>query len=373
MRGANHAWRRVLAADPPTIEDAFLVRTPESYGLGIMDDRVVRAHWRRLRSILGPALPRDLSRETWEDWRRPIGLAVPRNEPLRLALRDAHARLRATCERTILEPLPDEEERQAAYLRRPWPRVRRSSSPAHERFDPLSEERVAAAFRCHKFWVRQLYPAKRAMRAYACFLLAIGEPVPSDLMREMNDDLAEEIACIILAEEYSGYGDWTIRTGALRVFGRYVDPNGRHPLAHEFGGAFPEGMFDHEPVNVDTPHLWARGDGRDLDGFLLTPCGIRRADGTLLRMSVRERSYFGPDAAGGPPPTLVVRHASATGAPYSLVSIERPGAIVWGGPLPPNLAREAKQFIERNRAALFEHWRGETSSVELLRAVHDRL
>ena len=107
IKPANFNWRQVLAADPPTIEDAFLVRTPESYGLGIMDDRVTRSHWRRLRSIIELELPNDLPRELLSAIRYIPGLLVgPQNDSLRRAVREAHARLRAECERAVLRPLP---------------------------------------------------------------------------------------------------------------------------------------------------------------------------------------------------------------------------------------------------------------------------
>ena len=227
-----------------------------------------------------------------------------------------------------------------------------------------------AARRCHQCWGRLVQPTSRATRAYACFLLAIGEPVPTDMAHELINDLVEEIACTIRGEEFSGYDSWTMRTGTLRAFAHYIDPYGRHPLAHEYGPPFIlPAASPHEPVNVDTPYFWGEDNGRDLDGFLLTPCGVRRPDGTSLRLNVRQCSYWGPEAPDGPPPTLVVHHGTKWGDPYSLVSIEFPPAIVWGEPLAPDVAREIKGFIGRNATPLLEHWRGETDSVEMLEAL----
>ena len=347
-----------------TIEDAFRLRTPEAYGYGIMDDRVIRLWWTQLRRRLAPALPRDLRnvRYTTGD------LACEENAFLRDAVREAHARTAKGSLWPVSLMLPDEEARQISYIRRPWPRVRVSIHPRTPDFDPLSDARFSDARRCHQCFGRKLHPVARGMIAYACLLIALGEPVPDDLADDLIWRIAEELACLPLAEEYSGYGNWTVRSDCLRVFGAHLDPGGRHPLAPEFDHPVMKG----ECHDMASLFLARSTFGRDLDGFLLTPLG------TVGEPPVRVQARQVNDGfVGRAYPSLVAKLARDRMSPrastldHTPVSLFSPFRHLWGEQLPPTTAKDLTTFIAANQAILLAHWRGEADSVDLLGSLKD--
>ena len=368
------------AAPGVTIEDAFRLRLPESYGEGVLEDRVARAHWTRLRRILTPHLPPEHAARRWT----PGDLVA--DTTLREAVRGAYAWAERECHRVVTAYAPDEHERQLTYIARPWPRVPYSQHEATPHFDPLNEDYVASAYRCHRCWGRLLHPVERPMRALATLLIALDLPVPDDLADELLQSLAEEIACTLAADDYSAWNAWTVRAGCLRVFGALIDRDARHPLAHAFAHPAPTG-----PVDASGAALWAMGDDRDLDGFMLTPLGpldpSRRLKTDLAAPSLSARTCLGPEPR--PRPTLVVhrrdlRHASYNdptgpdiywplGMPHTLIALdgpsERVGHRTWGPPLTPDDAARAAAFVARNRDALIDHWDWRTDSLGVCEAI----
>ena len=185
-----------------------------------------------------------------------------------------------------------------------------------------------------------------------------------------------------------------MRTGCLRALGALIDRGGRHPLSPHFAHPTPLG-----PVDASGEALWAHGDDRDLDGFLLTPIGrldARNADAPLPPMSAR-CALYGETRPHEPLPraTLVVHHrgvlhpcelfddraqmigllnAEATlpepdRPGHTLIAIEGAPTRVWGPPLDPVTMAGVAAFVRRHRAALLEHWHGRTDSVDMLEAM----
>ena len=383
-------------ASGPTIEDAFRIRAPESYGHGVLDDTVSRTHFSRLGAIIATMGDLDPAHR----WRwTPTDLVT--DEALRMAVRGAFERDAELMEWCRLErastrigDLVAWGGLQREYDALPRPPLNRSRFQPCESHDPLGKANVVAAAVCRKRWRQLLERPVRSGRALATLLIALDLPVPGDLRDALLPDLAREIAATVRGEEDSGYGAWTVRTGCLRAFGALIDRDARHPLAHHFAHPAPPG-----PIDASGKALWAHGDDRDLDGFLLTPIGRlgdASADAPLPPMSAR-CALYGKTRPSEPLPraTLVVHHRGvphpcelfddraqmiglldAEAAPpdtdppgHTLIAIEGGPTRVWGPPLDATTDARVAAFVESHRAALMDHWYGRTDSLEMLEAV----
>ena len=317
-------------------QHTYALRLPEAYGPGVMDDGILWNWFAVLRRMISHEL-----RPPYRDRRyKPIDLHFEAD--LRGAVSRAYQQKPFSLARVFRAGIRDGMVRTELPLEHPKP--------------------TAFEARYHACRTRLAAKSKtRAARAWACLLIALGLPVPEGLAARLLPLLAEEIACTVAAEEFSGFSDWTIRTGCLRVFGGYLDPEASHPLANVFvhPPMCDEGQF------MDWSMLWSEGDGRDLDGFLLTPFTLLYSNG-ILRLSARIASYDGTRSRSGPVPSLVVHHDTGPGAPYSLVSLRDAPGIVWGEPLAPEIAVAIERFINGNKTPLLEHWRAETDSLTFL-------
>ena len=110
-------------------------------------------------------------------------------------------------------------------------------------------------------------------------------------------------------------------------------------------------------------------------------------DPPLPPMSAR-CALYGETRPGEPLPraTLVVHHRDLTRSRgtfdecaetprrqtpprHTLIAIEGEPSRVWGRPLDPETEASVGAFVERHRAALLDHWHGQTDSLEMLDAM----
>ena len=189
-----------------------------------------------------------------------------------------------------------------------------------------------------------------ALQVLGVLFLAVGVALPPATEARVLGAFDREVVHDRAEEEFSGWSNWSIRTGILRVVRDLIERG------------------DAGPVYAGGEAMWALSDGRDLDGFLLT--SLDSCSTGLPRRVCLRTCWYGEVEEGCPVPqatlAVIMSKVSVIGEGYAVVTVEEPVRQVYGPALPADELDRLTQWIALNREALLAHWLGRTSSGELM-------